>query len=139
MVNTIRLLCGTFQWKLSQKPTSLDKVFNIPMVQQPAFKSNKMCKCQGALIHFTLDDSLLCPHCNNASSYLSTGTRFSLITASKKVSEIPAIIAPLDNINNKSTKATKKNYTKGKSQLMNESHSILRYTTNLPLALPHYA
>jgi len=133
MVNTIRLLCGTFQWKLSQQPTSIDKVFNTPMVQQTASGSHRGCNCPGTLIHFTLDDSILCPHCNNASSFLSTAARLSLITASNKSSETPAIKTPLDNLNNnESAKNTKKNYTKGKSQFTNESSTIMRDITNLP-------
>jgi hypothetical protein len=88
---TIRFLCGTFEWRLSQYPTSLDLAFNQKTVT-PADSPTKepsRCTCQNPF--FSVDSASRGNTCHGISRYLSTASRLSNLQASASTPPVAVI------------------------------------------------
>jgi hypothetical protein len=110
MTNAMRMLCGTFNWKCSEKPTSLDIVFNQAKPSTPSRKRNEdksslakhtmKCNCSIESIFFNVDAAMRCPSCNNTSSFSSTATRISLASHSTELQTSYGLQVVLPETNN---------------------------------------
>jgi len=72
----MRMICGTLQWSISQKPTSLDIVFNSSTQQDNATK----CTYNTEEIFFSDSSETLCPVCNGKSYFLTSTHRIALVS-----------------------------------------------------------
>jgi len=137
MVNTIRMLCGTFNWKLSQKPTSLDNIFNDARLQNALPNNKTTCKCLNASVFFTLDTSMFRPLCNGKSLFLNTASRISLVMAMQVTTiDLPAISPPITAIVRKHRSTERKRLRDNKEIKLtklctDERPAILKDITNV--------
>ena len=85
MTNAIRLICGTFNWKCSEKPTSLDIVVNQSRATaSPTFKRTH-CQCSLGSLFFSVASETSCPSCNGISPFVPTATRISTAAVSPTI------------------------------------------------------
>jgi len=125
------MLCGTFKWTFSDKPASLDIVFNQTNVTASSPTENTTCTCSVGSIYFTVLSGMTCPVCNGISPFVPTASRISSATSSSILpdSYIDTSMLLMENNNNKSTN-TKKKYNKGQSYSVENSSRVLRDITN---------
>ena len=75
IMNTVRLLNGTFNWHISGKPTSIAIIFNQALSNVEVLKEKRWCICNGTKLFFAISAVKICPFCNGASSFSSTSSR----------------------------------------------------------------
>ena len=78
-MNTIRLIAGTFQWKLASIPTSLDIIFNTNLLDNANPNDNSLCKCTNEQLFFAVSPTTSCARCGGRSPFTSTLTRTTLV------------------------------------------------------------
>ena len=77
-VAAVRLLCGTFGWKMSEHPTSLDKVFNrVPTLDDSSASANT-CTCT-PIAFFSIQSENTCCICGDSSAHICTARRVKLL------------------------------------------------------------
>jgi len=142
MTNAMRMLCGTFHWNLSDKPTSLDIVFNMAQEKSSLATNRTECKCTKKSIFFALHIDSKCPSCNNpSSSFTPTASRISLVSLSNKstASCADTVMLPVKNTNIASTrKTTKISNANRPSNYTASSTTALRDITNVLHAHPPF-
>jgi len=72
-MNAVRLLCGTFEWHISEFPTSLDLAFNH--AKDLALPTGNNCKCEVSVPFFSIDSQSCCQICGGSSTFISTANR----------------------------------------------------------------
>lgn len=79
IMNTVRLLCGTFGWNISEFPTSLDLAFNQTCAS--ASITTGKCKCEASVPFFSCDSQAGCPKCGGSSIFFGTADRMKYFTS----------------------------------------------------------
>ena len=78
-----RLLAGTFQWKMSTIPTSIDIVFNNNTTQIEVPMNKMRCACDNKKLFFAVNLHETCDFCDGISQFISVSQR---ITQTKSLS-----------------------------------------------------
>ena len=81
IINAVRFLCGTFGWKLSEVPTSLDLAFNQAKDSDKS-EQKKYCSCEASVPLFAIDSQSCCNICGGYSVFPSTASRIHQFTSS---------------------------------------------------------
>lgn len=133
ITTTIRLLCGTFGWQISQHPTSLDLALNQIKNQPSGSIDGNHCICDISAPSFSLDLTSSCSICGKQTPYISTASRIHFFhntqTPPNDSSASPS--HPTTTIKTTSLKNRKR--TDRMTQISRSSHNdTLRDITNIP-------
>mmetsp|Transcript_26119 Transcript_26119/g.37467 ORF Transcript_26119/g.37467 Transcript_26119/m.37467 type:complete len:595 (+) Transcript_26119:2042-3826(+) len=142
---TIRTLCGTFSWRISDHPTSLDLAFNQLRHSTADLKPTleSLCTCNISAPTSSLDSASSCSYCGKSSPYTSTATRlhiFQTMQAAQQCTYTKATI-PKKNLKSRATLLTHRHENK-ENDPTDPSHSIKRlhapssYVTPTSLPIP---
>ena len=130
MTNAMRMICGTFRWTFSQRPTSLDVVFNISSQYDTYNATKTHCMCSDKGLFFYDKSTALCPICSGTSRFLASTNRIALISSVSTPPSSVSLIAP-----DKSTQVDK-NHDIIKARDTGCQRKALGDITNLPSRPP---
>ena len=133
MMNTVRLLNGTFKWQIPDRPTSIDIIFNQAPSNDSIPGSQKLCRCKKERLFFAIDFSASCSFCDGISTFYSTSTRISLAQTSVAENSHSDITKRLDTNHQRPTKnIIKRHKSRSNNSSIQSSHAeVLRDITNL--------
>mmetsp|Transcript_26122 Transcript_26122/g.37476 ORF Transcript_26122/g.37476 Transcript_26122/m.37476 type:complete len:224 (+) Transcript_26122:2993-3664(+) len=96
ITTTVRFLCGTFNWRVSEHPTSLDLAFNLPPIKNIDPIMTHHCTCNISALSFSLDSTHSCVICGKSQPFIGTASRvhsFNSLQASQASTPNPPLAA----------------------------------------------
>jgi hypothetical protein len=137
IMNTVRFLNGTFNWKMSRNLTSIDIIFNQISLNVGVSKNHKPCNCNKDHAFFAIAINAYCPFCTGVSPYMSTETRISSAQALVDKTSTTEKHLCVDSNNKRSSKDTAKNHNRRLPGVQsNSNNTVLRDITNHSLRSP---
>ena len=132
IMNAVRFLSGTFQWKLHSTSTSIDVIFNKSSTNTGITTNSSTFQCKREKMFFAIENTATCSFCDGLSPFLSTTTCICLAQASCDNWSTFEHCISRGNNDSRSSKLIMKNSKRRTSGDRLDTNMVLRDITNLP-------